>query len=83
MGVKSNAQKIRREVLNGKRHKTSGGLRREDLMVKNGRIVSKVASRIAKRNKNLGQHQDNPPFPPFHSALSKEFRGRRRRSKQQ
>ena len=65
MGVKSNAQVVRRQVLNGHRHKTSGGLTKEDLVVKNGRIVSREASRVAKKNKNLGHHQDNPPAAPF------------------
>ena len=65
MGVKSNAQVIRRQVLNGHRHKTSGGLTKEDLVIKNGRIVSREASRAAARNKNLGAYQDNPPAPPF------------------
>jgi hypothetical protein len=33
--------------------KTSGGLTRDDLMMKDGRIKSKRASRSAKKNKNL------------------------------
>lgn len=53
MGARSNAQKVRREVLDGKRKKTSGGLTRGDLMVKGGRIKSIRASQVAKRNKNL------------------------------
>jgi len=82
MGVKSNAQKTRRRVLNGELKATPGGLQKQDLMVKNGRIVSKKASKAASRNKNLGHHLDNPPFPPFGSKLSRNIRsGRKWRKK--
>ncbi len=76
------AQLARRRVWSGERRKTSGGLSKGDLMkTKDGRIVSKKAHHAAKRLKNLGKHLENPPFPPFHSRLSKEVRKIRRRSK--
>ena len=43
----------RAEVYHGTKERTSGGLRKKDLMWKNGRILSKKASRAAKKSKNL------------------------------
>jgi hypothetical protein len=44
----------RRQVMNGTAEKTTGGLKKEDLtMNKWGHIVSKKASKAAKKNKNL------------------------------
>ena len=49
----TNAQ--RAKVWHGNLDKTSGGLKKEDLMMNsNGKIVSKKASKAAKKNKNLG-----------------------------
>ena len=51
----------RAQVWNGTAYKTSAGakgLARKDLMKKNGRIVSKKASKSAVKNKNLGSYQD-------------------------
>ena len=49
----------RAQVMNGTAYKTSHGakgLKRSDLMKKNGRIVSKKASKSAVKNKNLGHY---------------------------
>ena len=49
----------RAQVWNGTAYKTSHGakgLKRTDLMKKNGRIVSKRASKSAAKNKNLGHY---------------------------
>ena len=43
----------RAQVMHGTAHKTSGGLTKDDLMMKNGRIVSKKASKAALKSKNL------------------------------
>ena len=43
----------RAEVYHGTKERTSGGLRKKDLMWKNGRILSKKASRSAKKSNNL------------------------------
>lgn len=43
----------RAQVWHGTADKTSGGLRKSDLIMKNGRIKSKKASRSAKSNQNL------------------------------
>tara|TARA_A100001011_G_scaffold399933_1_gene511150 strand:+ start:840 stop:1208 length:369 start_codon:yes stop_codon:yes gene_type:complete len=48
-------------VMNGTAYKTSAGakgLKKSDLMMKNGRIVSRKASKSAGKNKNLGKYQD-------------------------
>ena len=48
---------LRAEVLHGNAKKTTGNLTKEDL-TKNryGKIVSKAASKAAKKTKNLGDH---------------------------
>lgn len=43
----------RAQVWHGTADRTSGGLRKSDLVMKNGRIKSKKASRSAKSNQNL------------------------------
>ena len=43
----------RAQVWHGTADRTSGGLTKNDLFMKNGRIRSKRASRSAKKNKNL------------------------------
>ena len=43
----------RAQVWNGTADRTSGGLKKSDLVMKNGRIKSKRASRSAKKNQNL------------------------------
>lgn len=43
------AQIVRRQVWNGDRKYTSGGLTRSDLIERNGRVVSRVMSANAKR----------------------------------
>ena len=51
----------RAQVWNGTAYKTSHGakgLKKSQLMKKNGRIVSKRASKSAGKNKNLGKYQD-------------------------
>lgn len=43
----------RAQVWHGTADRTSGGLKKSDLIMKNGRIKSKKASRSAKSNQNL------------------------------
>ena len=43
----------RAQVWHGTADRTSGGLKKSDLVMKNGRIKSKKASRSAKNNQNL------------------------------
>jgi hypothetical protein len=43
----------RAQVWHGTADRTSGGLKKSDLVMKNGRIKSKRASRSAKNNQNL------------------------------
>ena len=43
----------RAQVFHGNADKTSGGLTKSDLMMKDGRIKSRRASRSAKKNRNL------------------------------
>jgi len=43
----------RAQVWHGTADRTSGGLKKADLVMKNGRIKSKRASRSAKKNQNL------------------------------
>ena len=43
----------RAQVWHGTADKTSGGLRKKDLFMKNGRIKSRRQSKLAKRNQNL------------------------------
>jgi pantoate kinase len=50
----------RAEVFHGNAQSTSGGLRKSDLKMKDGRIISKAASKAAK--KSLKQ---NPTFQRF------------------
>jgi len=50
----------RAEVYHGNANATSGGLTKKDLMMKDGRIISKAASKAAK--KSLKQ---NPKFMAF------------------
>jgi len=44
----------RAQVFHGTAKHTSGGLKRDDLFIHNGRIKSKRMSGAAKKNKNLG-----------------------------
>ena len=46
----------RAQVWHGTAYKTSGGLRKDDLMMHRGRIVSKRKSAIAKTQKHLKGH---------------------------
>jgi hypothetical protein len=68
------AQRIRADVLSGKRRKTSGGLTAADLTRnKDGRIVSRKVSQQAKKNKNLpDRYLKNPPAPRFGSKYRKK-----------
>ena len=43
----------RLQVMNKKAKKTAGGLRKKDLKWKNGKIISKKASKSAKKTKNF------------------------------
>jgi hypothetical protein len=50
----------RAEVFHGTADKTSGGLEKKDLMMKDGRIISKAASKAAKKSL-----KSNPKFQAF------------------
>ena len=50
----------RAEVFHGNADKTAGGLAKKDLMMKDGRIVSKAASKAAKKSL-----KKNPTFKAF------------------
>ena len=50
----------RAEVFHGTADKTSGGLEKKDLLMKDGRIVSKAASKAAKKSL-----KKNPKFKVF------------------
>jgi len=54
-GAKTATVGSRAQVMHGTAKKTSGGLTKDDLMMKNGRIVSRKASRAAKRSSNLSK----------------------------
>jgi hypothetical protein len=58
----ANGLNKRAQVMNETAYKTSHGakgLKRSDLKMKNGRIVSVKASKSAAKNKNLGRYQDD------------------------
>ena len=58
----------RAEVFHGKALKTSGGLTKKDLKKnKHGRIVSKKASNLAKKNKTLEKAGYIPKKGEFHA----------------
>lgn len=50
----------RAEVFHGNADKTSGGLTKKDLTMKDGRIISKAASKAAKKSLKM-----NPKFQAF------------------
>ena len=50
----------RAEVFHGNADNTSGGLAKKDLMMKDGRIISKAASKAAKKSL-----KSNPKFAAF------------------
>ena len=56
----------RAEVFHGTANQTSGGLTKKDLMMKDGRIVSRAASKAAKKSL-----KNNPKFQAF-IELAKE-----------
>ena len=61
----------RAEVFHGNANATSGGLTKKDLMMKDGRIISKAASKAAK--KSLKQ---NPKFMAFIDLAKRRLRRR-------
>ena len=66
----TNAQ--RAKVWHGNLDKTSGGLKKEDLMMNdNGKIVSKKASKAAKKNKNLGVFEKSKNSKGFELSPAK------------
>ena len=66
----TNAQ--RAKVWHGNLDKTSGGLKKEDLMMNsNGKIVSKKASKRAKKNKNLGVFEKSKNSKGFELSPAK------------
>ena len=66
----TNAQ--RAKVWHGNLDKTSGGLKKEDLMMNsNGKIVSKKASKAAKKNKNLGAFEKSKNSKGFELSPKK------------
>ncbi len=57
----------RAEVFHGNADNTSGGLAKKDLMMKDGRIVSKAASKAAKKSL-----KKNPKFQAFVELAKKK-----------
>ena len=57
----------RAEVFHGNADKTAGGLAKKDLMMKDGRIVSKAASKAAKKSL-----KKNPKFKAFIDAAKQK-----------
>jgi len=57
----------RAEVFHGNADETSGGLEKKDLMMKDGRIISKAASKAAKKSL-----KSNPKFRAFIEAAKKK-----------
>ena len=54
-GAKTATVGSRAQVMHGTAKRTSGGLTKDDLMMKNGRIVSRKASNAAKKSRNLAK----------------------------
>jgi len=82
-GESSHAKKAvgsRAEVWHGNAKHTSGGLKKKDLMMKHGHIVSKKASQTAKKNfsKNLPKSVRAPLFKKGHRGRSKTRRHSRK-----
>ena len=57
----------RAEVFHGTADQTSGGLMKKDLMMKDGRIISKAASKASKKSL-----KKNPKFQAFIEAAKKK-----------
>jgi hypothetical protein len=57
----------RAEVFHGTADKTAGGLVKKDLMMKDGRIISKAASKASKKSL-----KKNPKFQAFIDAAMKK-----------
>lgn len=57
----------RAEVFHGTADKTSGGLSKKDLMMKDGRIISRSASKAAKKSL-----KNNPVFQGFIDAAKQK-----------
>ena len=72
----------RAQVWHGTAKKTSGGLTKKDLMMKNGRIKSRRASQKAKRNNNLKKAGWTFKRGTFGAVrIGEERKGRKGRSK--
>ena len=72
----------RAQVWHGTAKKTSGGLTKKDLMMKNGRIKSRRASQKAKRNNNLKKAGWTFKRGTFGAVrIGEERKGRKSRSK--
>ena len=72
----------RAQVWHGTAKKTSGGLTKKDLMMKNGRIKSRRASQKAKRNNNLKKAGWTFKRGSFGAVrIGEERKGRKGRSK--
>tara|TARA_B110000967_G_C18573155_1_gene405891 strand:- start:53 stop:298 length:246 start_codon:yes stop_codon:yes gene_type:complete len=72
------------QVWNGNAKRTSGGLTKKNLIRKNGRIKSKKASMMAKKNQNLknaGWTYKKGEFGAVKISQSKRSDSRRRKSK--
>ena len=57
----------RAEVFHGTADKTSGGLAKKDLLMKDGRVISKAASKASKKSL-----KSNPKFKAFIDAAKKK-----------
>ena len=74
----------RAQVMNGTAYKTSHGakgLKKSDLKMKNGRIVSVKASKSAAKNKNLGRYQDDAAKNKGSKGLILMRKGRKTRKR--
>merc|ERR1711998_156550 len=72
MGYMTNTNAQRAKVFHGTLEKTSGGLRKSDLMKNDrGKIVSKKASKSAKQNNNLGRFKKTKNSSNFELSPAK------------
>ena len=69
----------RAQVWHGTAHQTSGGLKKVDLKMHNGRIVSRKKSELAKTQKHLKGHLQPKGSGVFGAVTKKDRKGSRRR----
>lgn len=71
----------RAAVMHGNAKMTTGNLKKKDLMMKKGRIVSVKASKSAKKNKNLGRFQQRKGSKKFGPKKAKTQKKRKSKRK--